>query len=346
MISLEHDTERMREALALAEMGWGLTTPNPMVGAILEKDGEVIGRGYHHAAGEAHAEINAIRDALNSKIDPAGSTLYVTLEPCSTYGRTPPCTEAILQAKIRRVVVALTDPNPKHAGRGIEILRNSGVEVTTGVLAAECGRLNAAFFKHITTGLPFVMLKLATTLDGKIATASGDSKYVTGIEARRRVQKLRRLADAILVGAATARCDHPQLTVREPENWKNQPLRLIASNSMDETELNELFPDGNAEVVDVDSKEKWQALLETLARRNVMTLLIEGGGEIAAAAIRADIVDYVEFHIAPKLLGGSDSRGALGGESPASMAEALPLRNIQHFTLGDDFIVTGYLKEQ
>ncbi len=343
MSSLEHDTERMREALALAEMGWGLTTPNPMVGAILEKNGEVIGRGYHHAAGEAHAEINAIRDALNSKIDPAGSTLYVTLEPCSTYGRTPPCTEAILQAKIARVVVALTDPNPKHAGRGIEILRNSGVEVTTGILAAECGQLNAAFFKSITTGLPFVMLKLATTLDGKIATANGDSKYVTGVEARRRVQKLRRLSDAILVGAETARCDRPQLTVREPENWPRQPLRLIASCSMDEDELNELFPDGNAEIVDVSSKEKWENLLQELTKRNVMTLFIEGGGEVAASAIAAGIVDYVEFHIAPKILGGRDSRPAIGGDSPALMADAVKLENVQHFSLGDDLIVTGYL---
>ncbi|MCQ2377830.1 MAG: bifunctional diaminohydroxyphosphoribosylaminopyrimidine deaminase/5-amino-6-(5-phosphoribosylamino)uracil reductase RibD [Victivallaceae bacterium] len=344
MTLLEHDTMRMREALALAELGWGLTRPNPMVGALLEKDGEIIGRGFHRVAGEAHAEINALRDARARGNDPAGATLYVTLEPCSTYGRTPPCTEAILEAKISRVVAALNDPNPRHAGRGIEILRRAGVETTTGILSAECGRLNAAFFKFITSKKPFVMLKLAVTLDGRIATASGDSQYVTGEEARKRVQKLRRLADAVIVGAETARFDHPRLTVREPADWPHQPLRLIASSSMDEEELQTLFPDGNAGIVDLSSPEKWDDFLVSLGEKKMTALLIEGGGELAASALRAKAVDYAEFHIAPKILGGKDARPAVAGESPETMAEALALRDIRHFSLGDDLIVTGFLK--
>ena len=203
--------EYMPQALELAKLAWGRTSPNPMVGALIVKHDRIIGRGYHRKAGTPHAEINALADCRHS---PAGATLYVTLEPCSTYGRTPPCTDAIIKAGISRVVIGCLDPNPKHAGKGVEILRRAGIEVEYPVLEEECLRLNEAFFKWITTGTPFVLLKMAMTLDGKIATVDGDSQWVTGVGAREEVQVLRQWADAIMVGGETARRDHPALTVR------------------------------------------------------------------------------------------------------------------------------------
>ena len=339
------DCEFMREALALARMGWGLTTPNPMVGAVIVRDGAILGRGFHSKAGEAHAEINALSDVVRHGLDAAGATLYVTLEPCSTVGRTPPCTEAIRQAGIARVVIGALDPNPKHAGRAIDVLEAAGIEVTLGVESTACGELNRPFFKWITTGRPFVMLKMAMTLDGKIATAAGESKWITGPEARRRVQQLRRLADAVMVGGETVRLDHPALTVREPESWPCQPLRLIASNSMEDDELAEYFPDGNAETAHIAAPEDWEPYLESLGKRDIVTLLIEGGGELAASVLEADAVDYVEFHIAPKLLGGRDSRPVLGGENPDSMALARRLHRVRTEQYGEDLAVSGFLRE-
>ncbi len=335
----------MREALALAKMGWGLTNPNPMVGAVLTRGDEIIGRGFHLRAGEAHAEVNAINDAEKHGNDTTGATLYVTLEPCSTYGRTPPCTDAIIAAGISRVVIGALDPNPVHNGRAVEILRNRGIEVIAGIEGSACAELNREFFKWAATRRPFVTLKLATTLDGKLATASGSSKWITGPEARRRVQRLRRMADAILIGAETLRADHPALTVREPDNWPRQPLRLIASRTLTPAELAEYYPDGNAEIVEFSSPEDWYNLLDELGRRGMISLLIEGGGEISASALSAGVVDYVEFHIAPKLLGGRDSRPALGGANPESIADARSLFHVKCEPCGSDFVVSGYLRE-
>lgn len=334
----------MQEALALARMAWGLTNPNPMVGAILVRNGEIIGRGFHLHAGAPHAEVNAVQDARKRGFDPAGSILYVTLEPCCTSGRTPPCTELILREKIARVVVGTLDPNPKHAGKGADILREHGVEVSVGFEVSACTRLNRNFFTWITTGKPRVMLKLATTLDGRIATASGDSKWVTGAEARRRVQRLRRMADAILVGAETVRRDHPALTVREPDHWPVQPLRLVASSTMDAAELAEYFSDGNAEVVSLKTPQEWEALLLELGRRNMVSLLIEGGGEVAASALSAGAVDDVEFHVAPKILGGRNSRPAVGGVDPESMLSALQVHGLEVEQCGEDVILSGTLR--
>ncbi len=339
------DCEFMEEALALARMGWGLTSPNPMVGAVIVRDGTVIGRGYHCKAGEPHAEINALSDVAKHGLDAKGATLYVTLEPCSTSGRTPPCTEAIIHAGISRVVIGALDPNPKHAGGAVEILENAGIAVTLGVESSACSELNQHFFKWITSLRPFVILKMAMTLDGKIATAEGESKWITGPDARRRVQKLRRLADAIMVGGETVRQDHPALTVREPEAWPCQPLRLIASSSMDEDELAGYFPDGNAELVHPAEPEEWDSLLEELGKRGIVTLLIEGGGELASSALAAGAIDYVEFHIAPKLLGGRGSRPVLGGENPDSMALAQQLHRVKVTHYGDDIAISGFLKE-
>ena len=342
---MKTDSEYMREALSLARMGWGLTNPNPMVGCVIVKDGAIIGRGFHRKAGEAHAEINALRDVELHGFDAAGATLYVTLEPCSTWGRTPPCTEAILRSGIVRVVAGALDPNPKHAGRGLEQLKAAGVEVVCGVENGECCDLNRHFFRWITSGKPFVILKMAMTLDGKIATPDGESRWITGPEARRRVQQLRRLADAIMIGGNTLRSDRPLLTVREPENWARQPRRIIVSSALTDADLEEYFPDGRAEAVDLPDAAAWDAYLRELGRRNCVAVLIEGGGELAAAALRADAVDMVEFHIAPKLLGGRESIPVLGGAAPEGMDAARPLRHVTVKHYGEDIAVSGYLRE-
>ena len=338
------DREFMLEALALAQLGWGLTNPNPMVGAVIVRDGKIIGRGFHRKAGEAHAEINALNDLARHGYDAKDATIYVTLEPCSTYGRTPPCTEAIIASGISRVVIGALDPNPKHNGKAVEILRSRGIAVEYGIERRACSELNRPFFCWVTSNKPLVILKMAMTLDGNIATASGDSKWVTGEAARRRVQQLRRLCDAIVVGANTVRRDHPQLTVREPESWERQPLRVVASSSFTRDELNEFFPDGNACIADLSTPEKWENFLLDLGGKKMTALLIEGGGELAGNALRAGVVDYVEFHIAPKLLGGA-GRPVVGGCAPDLMKQALMLKNVEIKSYGDDVAICGYLKE-
>lgn len=339
------DREFMLEALALAKMGWGSTNPNPMVGAVIVRDGKIIGRGYHRKAGEAHAEINAINDMKSHGFDGRDATIYVTLEPCSSYGRTPPCTEAIIENGFSKVVIGALDPNPKHNGGAVELLRSHGIEVEYGVESAACYDLNRPFFCWVTTGKPLVILKMAMTLDGNIATVDGDSKWVTGFEARQRVQQLRRLCDAVIVGANTVRCDHPQLTVREPENWQRQPLRVVASSSFTQAELEGFFPDGNVCIADLSTPEKWNDFLLSCGARGMTAVLIEGGGEFAGTAIRAGVVDYVEFHIAPKILGGA-GRPVVGGMAPDLMSQALMLKNVEVKNYGDDIAICGYLKEQ
>ena len=343
-MSVHSDTYFMQMALDRAAEAWGSTAPNPMVGAVIVRGENVLATGYHHKAGEAHAEADALNNAAKSAVDVRGATIYVTLEPCSTTGRTPACTDAIIRSGLKRVVIGCLDPNPKHAGRGVDILRNAGIEVAVGVCEDQCIELNAPFFTWITTGKPLVMLKMASTLDGKTATYTGDSFWITGTEARSRVQKLRRLSGAIMVGANTVRRDHPRLNVREPENWQKQPLRLIASNSMTKEELDSFFPDGNAEIVRVNTPEEWNDLLEDLGRKNITALLIEGGGNLAASALKANVVDYVEFHIAPRILGGAGSHTSVDGSDPQKMCEALDLEHVKTTVYGRDIVVSGYLK--
>ncbi|OGV33768.1 MAG: riboflavin biosynthesis protein RibD [Lentisphaerae bacterium GWF2_45_14] len=271
----------------------------------------------------------------------SGSDLYVTLEPCSTTGRTPPCTDAIIKAGIRRVFVGCLDPNPAHAGRGVEILRSAGIETSSGIEEEQCRRLNEAFFKWITTRIPFVLLKMAMTLDGKTATEGGVSKWITGPAARMRVQKLRRWADAIMVGGETARVDRPSLNVRFPANWPFQPRRIVATSSMTEESLQELLPSGRTPEIFNYKKESWSDFLLRLGSENMTSLLIEGGSELAASALNAGIVDRIEFHVAPLLLGGKDSRPVLGGQSPVSLSEALKLKDLSIRKLGCDFIFSG-----
>ena len=338
------DREFMLEAVALAKKGWGSTNPNPMVGAVIVKNRKIIGRGFHRKAGEAHAEVNAINDMKSQGFDGKGASIYVTLEPCSSYGRTPPCTKAIIENGFSRVVIGYLDPNPKHNGGAVELLRSCGIDVETGVESEACRELNRPFFCWITTHKPLVILKMAMTLDGNIATAGGDSKWVTGSAARQRVQELRRLCDAVIVGAGTVRCDHPQLTVREPENWPRQPLKVVASSSFTQEELDRYFPDGNACIADLSTPEKWESFLLDLGKRGMTAVLLEGGGEFAGSALRANVVDYVEFHIATKILGGA-GRPVVGGSAPEFMRQALALKNVEVKQYGDDIAVCGYLKE-
>ena len=333
-----NDRTFMREALHEAELSAGDTSPNPAVGAVIVRDGRIIGRGRHKRCGGPHAEIEAFL-SLPEESDAAGADLYVTLEPCSTTGRTPPCCDAIVRNKIRRVIVGCLDPNPKHAGRGIEILRAAGIEVETGVLEEECRVHHEAFFKWITTGRPFVLLKMAETLDGKIAAANGDSKWVTSETARDRVAYLRRLSDAVLAGAETFRLDSPRFTARTPDGTVlKTPRRIVATHH---PELLSCAGEGWESVV-LDTPDDWREFLVRLGRENVTMLLIEGGGELAASSIRAHAVDKIEFHVAPKLLGGRGSRPVLGGPDPASLSEAVSLDRLRVSPLGCDLRIEAY----
>ena len=336
------DESYMKEALKEARKGWGLTSPNPMVGAVVVRDGVIVGRGYHHGAGLPHAEPNALADADGNTV---GATLYVTLEPCCTYGRTPPCTEAIKRAGIKRVVVGCTDCNPKHAGRGLAILKDAGIDVLSGVCEKECLELNAAFFWWISTGRPFVRLKMAMTLDGKIATAGGDSKWITGPSARRYVQKLRRGSDAVMVGGETVRKDDPELIVREPKGWKRQPTRIVWTSKPSLPEGCKLL-NGNGGPVEISkpvTQAEWLSFLKDLGGRGMMSLLLEGGGELAGCALKAGIVNEIDFFIAPKILGGRGSRPVVGWENPLSLAESLAVKELRMRRFGDDLLVTGRL---
>ena len=329
-----NDEFYMSHAAELARRALGETTPNPIVGAVIVRNGEIIGEGWHHKAGCPHAEIEAIRSANGANLE--GATIYVTLEPCSSWGRTPPCTDAILREKFARVVIGCLDPNPKHAGRAVELLRSHGIEVTPCVLEEECRKLNEAFFKWVTTGKPFVLLKLAMTLDGRIATQSGNSKWISGPDARQRVQQLRRWADAVMVGAGTFFADNPKLTVRDDAgNTLKTPARFVLSSR-------KLDLPAGWEQAALKNETEWETFLTGLGKRPFVSLLLEGGGELAASALNAGVVDKIEFHYAPKILGGRNSRPGVGGPDPLTLSEAFPIENMSVQQLGADFAVTGY----
>ena len=342
-MSADIDRKYMKRALALARKAWGMTSPTPMVGAVVVKNGVIVGEGYHRKAGTAHAEVNALNAAGK---EAAGAAIYVTLEPCSTYGRTPPCTEAIKKAGIKRVVCATEDFNGKHAGNGFAILRDAGIEVEVGICQQEAQELNKAFFSYITRRRPYVLLKMAMTLDGKIATASGDSKWITSPAARKQVQKLRQWCDAIMVGGETVRLDRPGLQVREPANWAVQPQKLIYTRMSEELLCQEYFPGETVRAVAPRNRAEWLELLTELGKNDVTALLLEGGGELAAAALKNGIVDEVEFHVAPKLLTGRCSRSVVGGADPLKLAEAINLDQLQVRRAGCDLIINGKVKSE
>ncbi len=361
-----NDNEYMRMALELAAKGAGYVAPNPMVGAVVVNQDRVVGRGYHQAVGGPHAEVNAIDDAGNLA---HGATIYVTLEPCNHHGRTPPCTRKILNAGIRRVVAAMADPNPDVNGGGNAFLESRGIEVTCGVEEADARRLNESFIKYTRTKRPFVVLKMAATLDGRIATRTGDARWVTGPEARALVHRLRHAMDAILVGVGTVIADDPRLTARLETGQGVDPMRIILDTHLNMPEtaamLNqpstadtwvvcggeaaenrkEVLMAKGAHIMEMplaDGRIDLRVLMQRLGERSVTSILVEGGSRVAASALKQEIVDKALFFYAPKILGGGDGIPMCGGEGPAKMSESLPLMETDVTRVGDDILVTGY----
>jgi len=355
------DERYIRLALKLALRGEGYTNPNPIVGAVVVKDGEVVGQGWHERFGGPHAEVFALEQAGEKA---AGATIYVTLEPCSHHGKTPPCTERIIEAGISRVVISCRDPNPLVNGKGIEKLRQAGIEVAEGVLEEEAARANEIFFKFIRSGIPFVLLKLGMSLDGRIATKTGDSKWITGEEARTEAHRLRRRYAAVLVGAKTAIADDPLLTVRRVEG--PNPVRIVldgagrvpadlrmfaeagrtivATGAMPERKEEELRSRG----VDVwrlpgdGGRVDLRELLVRIGEEGLDSLLVEGGGETAAAFLEAGLVDKVALFIAPIIVGGRDATPAVGGGGVERISDALKLEDVEADKVGSDLFITGY----
>jgi diaminohydroxyphosphoribosylaminopyrimidine deaminase/5-amino-6-(5-phosphoribosylamino)uracil reductase len=363
-----NDNDYMQLALTLAEKGAGRVSPNPMVGAVVVNDGRVVGQGYHPFVGGPHAEVNAIDDAGDAA---RNATLYVTLEPCNHFGRTPPCTQKILEAGIKRVVVAMEDPNPDVAGGGNAFLISRGVELVCGLKEAAAQRLNESFIKFVRTGKPFVILKIASTLDGRIATRTGDARWVTGSVARAHVHQLRHGVDAIMVGVGTVEADDPELTTRLEKGGGVDPVRVVLDTRLRMSENARMLhqasraptwvvcgPDApptakerleavGATMVQTSLKQgriDLETLMRHLAGRGVTSLLIEGGAQVAGAALREGIVDKVLFFYAPKICGGDDGIPICAGPGPDLMRQSLAVRDIELDRMGDDIMVSGYLK--
>ncbi len=336
----------MRAALRQASLGVGLTSPNPAVGAVIVRGGRIVARGYHRRAGLPHAEIEALR-ALASPTLARGATLYVTLEPCSTHGRTPPCVEAIIEAGLRRVVVGAVDPNPRHAGRGLEVLRQAGIDVRSGVLAAEASGLNPGFNKWMTTGLPWVIAKAGLSIDGRLTRPPGEGQWLTSEVSRRDAQQLRFRADAILVGANTLRADNPRLTVRDipRADEKVQPWRVVLTRGQRGLPRDaHLFTDAARDRTLVFTGKSLRTVLRTLAReRSVTTVLIEGGMRLLGEAFDRRLVDEVCFYMAPLLCGGPVV--AVGGTGAGSSAAAIKVRDPQYRRIGNDVRMSGLVEE-
>jgi diaminohydroxyphosphoribosylaminopyrimidine deaminase/5-amino-6-(5-phosphoribosylamino)uracil reductase len=357
----------MERALELAERGRGYVSPNPMVGAVIVKDGRVIGEGYHRRFGQAHAEIEALRAATD---DVRGATMYVTLEPCCHFGKTPPCTKATIDAGIGKVVMAMEDPNPQVGGKGRVELMEAGIEVESGLLEDRAKKLNESFVKFATTGLPFVIAKAAMTLDGKIASRTGHSQWITGEQARERVHLLRAGVDAVMVGSGTAEVDDPRLTTRTASGNGRDAVRIIvdgdAKTSPDRqmfslqstaptlvavkttaaTERKSALAAAGAELLEIepkDGKVDLKALAKNLAERNIASVMIEGGGGLLAAAFEAGIVDKALFFVAPKIVGGEDAPTPVGGLGVETVDEAIRLRDLSVEKIGDDLLIEGYV---
>ena len=365
-----NDSAYMKEALRLAAKGRGHTSPNPMVGALVVQGGAVVGRGYHEKVGGPHAEVNALAEAGESA---KGATLYVTLEPCNHHGRTPPCTRAVIEAGVARVVVGMQDPNPSVAGGGCTLLRSKGIEVDTEVLERECRLLNQSFIKHVTTGLPYVTLKAAATLDGRIATRTGDSRWISNERSRRFVHHLRCDLDAILVGIDTALADDPQLTARiRSKPTCRQPVRIVldaglrlpltsrlvksardvplwlacAEDASRERESN--LRESGAQVFRLpaeNGKVDLEGLLKELGKRQISSLLVEGGASVLGAFLENRLADDFFFFYAPKILGDCEGVPMIRSGACERMADALPACHIRVRRFGQDVMLSGQLHE-
>jgi diaminohydroxyphosphoribosylaminopyrimidine deaminase/5-amino-6-(5-phosphoribosylamino)uracil reductase len=335
-----HDQELMQSALREARRGAGQTSPNPAVGAVIVRGGRVVARGFHRRAGLPHAEIEALR-ALEKPALAKGATIYVTLEPCSTHGRTPPCVEAIVAAGFRRVVIGAIDPNPAHAGRGVELLRAAGIAVTTGVLGVleeECRAMNAAFNHWIVTKTPLVTAKAAISLDGRLTRPPGEGQWLSNAAARTDAHRLRAQVDAILIGAETLRVDNPRLTVRGVRGAR-QPWRIVVTRSGRLPKEAHLFTDEFRDRTLVFRGKSLRAVLKDLGRRQITSVLIEGGGQVLGEAFDKRLVQRVHFYVAPLLCGGPVV--AIGGLGAGSTAESPAIQNPVYSKLGDNLRLTG-----
>jgi len=337
MASLNLDERLMRAALTEARRGLGLTSPNPAVGAVLVTDGKVSARGHHRRAGAPHAEIECL--ARFGRTIPKSATLYVTLEPCSTTGKTGPCTNAIIGAGVRKLVVGTLDPNPKHAGSGIDRLKKAGIDVRVGVLAEECCELNESYNKWIQTGVPFVIAKCGMSLDGRLTAPPTESQWLTSAESRRDAHRLRGHVDAILVGAETIRADNPRLTVRG-HPAAQQPWRVVLSRSGKLPGRARIFTDRFAARTLVYRQIQLDALLRELGAKEITSVLIEGGGDILGQALDRRLIDKVQIYVAPIFTGGPSI--AFGGNGAAATLAAPRLGRIHYEKIGMDLRVVGY----
>lgn len=370
MEGLDSDAKFMKEALSLARSAEGRTSPDPMVGAVIVKDGQIISTGYHAEVATPHAEAWAIQKA-QAQGKAQGSTLYVTLEPCCFFEekKNPPCTQLIINAGIKKVIAAMEDPNPSVAGRGFAELREAGIEVEIGLMEEEAKKLNEVFIKHITTGRPYVILKSAMSLDGKIATKKGESFWITGIEARKAGHRLRNVVDAVMVGIGTIIKDDPTLNVRDIEGIIKNPKKIIldphgkiplnckalrsdpsntivvVSSKASEQKI-KMIKAAKAEVLAIKTNKSGFAmdlLLKELGKRKIASILIEGGGDSNAAALSAGIVDKVFFFYAPKIIGGKLAPTSVEGEGISLMSQAIKLKELEIKRLGEDILVSGYI---
>lgn len=367
----------MKEAIELAKNGMGFVNPNPMVGAVIVKNGEIIGRGFHKKYGCLHAEREAFADCDNRGIDCTGADMYVTLEPCCHHGKTPPCTDAVIQHKINHVYIGSSDPNPLVAGKGVKILREHGIEVTEGILKDECDELNEIFFHYITTGRPFVTMKYAMTMDGKIACYTGESKWITGEESRMNVQKERLRHSAIMVGIGTVLADNPMLTCRL-ENGRN-PIRIICDSRLriplesnivqtakaiptiivttdygkrkndDKKEKRKKLEDMGCSFITTstdspNSRTDLKKVIKKLGDMKIDSILLEGGGELNWSMLNVGLVNKVQVYIAPKIFGGAGAKLAVSGRGVPVPSDAFMLTDTKVKCIGDDILIESRVK--
>lgn len=358
----------MSRAIRLAEKGVGWTRPNPLVGAVIVKDGRIIGEGYHAYFGGPHAEAAAFDACI---ADPSGATVYVTMEPCSHTGKTPPCAKLLIEKKVARVVAAMTDPNPQVNGRGLKMLRDAGITVESGLLEEKVRRQNEIFIKYITTGEPFVILKTAMTLDGKIATVSNAYRWITGEQSRRRVHKMRMQVAAVMTGIGTVLADDPQLNVRLKKKVLRQPLKVILDSGLripltaalmrQDPQLTLIATTARAPEEKILALERLgvqvlafpehqgrvdlKSVIRALGAMEIDSVMIEGGSGMAFSALEAGVVDKVTAFIAPKILGGNTAPTPVGGEGRERMEDAFGLTGLEIRRLGEDFVIEGMIKK-
>jgi diaminohydroxyphosphoribosylaminopyrimidine deaminase/5-amino-6-(5-phosphoribosylamino)uracil reductase len=354
--------------MELAKKALGRTSPNPIVGAVIVKDGRIVGQGFHKKAGAAHAEVNALKEAGEQA---RGAQIYVTLEPCCHYGRTPPCTEALIKAGIQKAVIAMLDPNPLVAGKGKEKLENAGMSVQVGVLEKEARSMNEFYIKFIEQKRPFVALKTAMTLDGKIASYTGDSRWISGEKSRRYVHQLRNIYDGVMVGIGTVLADDPSLNTRLGKQGQRDPARIIVDRDLrlpleskialsskgqttyiicaegqDQKRIRDLEQLGVKiiECRDSESDLSLTTAMRELAQRGIISILLEGGAALNASMLEQKLVDKVHWFIAPKIMGGKDAFSPVAGIGAASVRQALNIKNMEIQQMDEDVMITGYLR--